>query len=214
MKIFDVLSDIEVEKIKSNLAAANWEDGEKSVLGLNTKKKNRQISSRQEEFKLVQPFLAKILSNEEVRSYTFMRRLIDPRVASYQVSGKYDFHVDVALLANDRTDLSFTVFLNDPNSYEGGQLEIQMEGGDQTFKGTAGQIIIYPSGLMHRVTPVTSGERLVLVGWLNSHVKEEQYRVRLYKFRKLILEVAHSVSEDQVEQLTALYYQMVRDYSA
>ena len=214
MKIFDVLSEIEIEKILASLKTANWEDGEKSVSGRNTKKKNRQISSRQEEFKLVQPFLAKTLNNEDVRSYTYMRRLIDPRLASYQVAGKYDYHVDVALLANDRTDLSFTLFLSDPNTYEGGHLEIQMEGGDKTFKGKAGQVVIYPSGLMHRVSPVTSGERVVLVGWINSHVKEEQHRLRLYKFRKLILDLAPSVSDDKLEELTALYYQMVRDYSA
>ena len=89
-----------------------------------------------------------------------------------------------------------------------------MEGGDKTFKGKAGQVVIYPSGLMHRVSPVTSGERVVLVGWINSHVKEEQHRLRLYKFRKLILDLAPSVSDDKLEELTALYYQMVRDYSA
>ena len=82
MKIFDVLSENEIEKILASLETANWEDGEKSVSGRNTKKKNRQISSRQEEFKLIQPFLAKTLNNEDVRSYTYMRRLIDPRLAS------------------------------------------------------------------------------------------------------------------------------------
>ena len=90
--------------------------------------------------------------------------MIAPRFASYREGGHYDWHVDVALMSRIRTDLSFTICLSDKDSYEGGQLEIEMPNGSKTkFKGEKGVCIIYPSGLLHKVHRVTSGERRVIV---------------------------------------------------
>ena len=75
-----------------------------------------------------------------------------------------------------RSDLSFTLFLSDPHSYEGGELSLELPGGVQKLKPIAGDMVLYPSTLIHQVEPVTDGERLVAVGWIQSEIRNPEHR--------------------------------------
>ena len=102
-----------------------------------------------------------------------------PRIfANYYAGGhKYDWHVDSALMNGKRTDFSFTISLKDPDTYEGGTLEMRMEDGDiKSFRLPEGHMVIYPTGQLHRVTEVTSGFRLSVVGWMESAFRDEEDR--------------------------------------
>ena len=101
-----------------------------------------------------------------VRSYALPSRISPPLISSYAGGENYGLHVDEAIMGNAdkalRTDLSVTVFLVGPDSYEGGELEAQMA----SAKFSAGDAAIYPSTTLHCVRPVTSGERVVAVTWI------------------------------------------------
>nr|WP_223287248.1 Fe2+-dependent dioxygenase [Halomonas elongata] len=79
-----------------------------------------------------------------------------------------------------RTDLSFTLFLEEPEHYEGGELLIDNTAGEQTYKLPAGALVLYPSSTLHRVEPVTEGRRLAAVGWVQSQVRDPQQREILF----------------------------------
>jgi PKHD-type hydroxylase len=92
----------------------------------------------------------------------------------------YGRHVDNAFMANGRADLSFTVFLSDPATYNGGSLLLEGLDGEREVRLAAGHALIYPSTLLHRVAPVTGGERLVAVGWIQSRVRDAERREILF----------------------------------
>ena len=92
----------------------------------------------------------------------------------------YGMHVDNAYMRTGRTDLSFTIFLSDPESYKGGSLIIQTIQKSEKIKLPAGHILIYPSTSLHAVEKVTHGERLVSIGWIQSHIKSSEDRTILF----------------------------------
>lgn len=102
----------------------------------------------------------------------------------YESGMEYGAHVDDALMgrgqARMRSDISFTVFLSDPADYDGGELVIENTGAAQSYKLPAGSMICYPSTTLHRVAPVTRGERLVAVSWVQSHVRSPNHREILF----------------------------------
>ena len=93
---------------------------------------------------------------------------------------KYGRHIDNAYMSSGRADLSFTIFLNRKDEYKGGELSIESLNLDEKFKLNAGEIIIYPSTYLHSVEEVTDGERLVLIGWIESYVKSIEEREYLF----------------------------------
>ncbi len=93
----------------------------------------------------------------------------------------YGRHVDNAFMAGSRSDLSFTLFLCEPESYRGGALILEFPHGEERFRLPAGHGIVYPSTLLHRVEPVSEGERLVCVGWIQSRIRSGEQRELLFE---------------------------------
>jgi PKHD-type hydroxylase len=123
-------------------------------------------------------------------------------VSRYRTGQTYGLHVDDALMAGARTDLSFTLFLSDPASYNGGALVISDRVEDRAFKLSAGELILYPSDTLHRVEPVTHGERLAVVGWVTSWVRDQNQREILFDLDAAIAtEVAGANDPEQVLRL-------------
>lgn len=107
--------------------------------------------------------------------------------------GGYGFHIDNSFMGVGsqrlRTDLSFTLFLNDPSDYDGGELVIEEAGVIHRVKGVAGDVVIYPSNTLHCVDTVTRGERLVCVGWVESIVRDGDQRNILFDLTNLKAEL-------------------------
>tara|TARA_R110000868_G_scaffold42990_1_gene145157 strand:- start:140 stop:598 length:459 start_codon:yes stop_codon:yes gene_type:complete len=103
--------------------------------------------------------------------------------------GNYGLHVDNATMGpvetRIRTDLSFTLFLSDPEDYDGGELLLETSSGEYRAKPPAGDLVLYPSGALHRVTPVTRGTRLACVGWIQSEVRRADQREILFDLENL-----------------------------
>jgi PKHD-type hydroxylase len=92
----------------------------------------------------------------------------------------YGRHVDNAFMGGGRADVSFTLFLQDPTAYSGGGLMLESAAGEEEVRLAAGSAIVYPSTLLHRVAPVTGGERFVAVGWIQSRVRDAEQRELLF----------------------------------
>ena len=120
-------------------------------------------------------------SNPLVKSFSLVRKVHSLLVSRSSVGDSYGWHVDNPFSGHGRRDLSFTCFLSDEGTYEGGSLMIQT-GGDETkeFRLPPGQIVLYPSSSLHCVTPVVSGVRYVCVGWIESYVKAPDDRSMLF----------------------------------
>jgi PKHD-type hydroxylase len=131
----------------------------------------------------------RILAHPVVSVAARPRTLSRLLVSRTDVGGGYGDHVDNALMGPEgarlRSDLSFTLFLSEPETYEGGGLTIEDALEDRTVRLNAGDMILYPSGAPHRVEPVTQGTRLVCVGWIQSHVRDAAAREVLWDLERV-----------------------------
>lgn len=180
--IKDVLTADDIAKVTDRLNALNFVDGT-TTAGWHAKlvKNNLQADRKQIDY---QP-LNKAVTEAIMRHPTFRMaarpRHITPLLFSrYRDGMEYGTHVDDPIMQGLRSDISFTLFLADPASYEGGELVMESSGGEQAYKPAAGEMIIYPSTTLHRVTPVTKGERVAAVGWCQSYIREAAHREILY----------------------------------
>jgi PKHD-type hydroxylase len=108
------------------------------------------------------------------------KAIIGPLFSRYQPGHAYGPHVDDALLGGVRSDVSFTLFLSPPDSYDGGELIIDTPAGEEAFKLGAGSVVTYPATALHRVAPVTRGERLAGAGWVRSYIRDAGQRELLF----------------------------------
>lgn len=115
----------------------------------------------------------------------------------YDAGMRYDTHYDDAYIAGIRTDLSFTLFLSEPDSYTGGELELQSPTGSQALKLPAGSAIVYPSSQLHAVLPVERGTRIAIVGWVQSRIKSTEQRQLIFELTNSIQSLANSATSPE-----------------
>ncbi|GHD51519.1 PKHD-type hydroxylase YbiX [Thalassobaculum fulvum] len=176
-----LLSKDQVQTIAKRLFGAQFVDGSMSGGPLGESiKKNTQVSPQSPEYReLSQLVLGVLRQNDQVAITALPRRILSPIFASYVEGNRYGEHVDAALMGpypGMRTDLSITIFLNDPGAYEGGELVMQTPFGEQVYKRPSGDAVLYPTHYVHRVNPVTRGRRLAIVTWMESMVRDPAKR--------------------------------------
>lgn len=119
-------------------------------------------------------------------AYALPKSVFRILASRYRPGMEYGLHVDDAIMSGHRADLSFTLFLSDPASYEGGELIVEGTEGQTAVKLEPGQAVLYPTGALHRVAPVTAGERLAVVGWIQSLVRRADQREILFDLDQTI----------------------------
>ena len=162
---------------------AEWQDGSITA-GRYTKdaKNNFQLKRDTQLFRrLESQIVDAMLDHPLVRSAALPLKIHSVLFSRTERGQGYGQHVDNPFMTGGRTDLSFTVFLSDPDTYDGGELKIQYPSYSEVYKLEAGCAIVYPSSLLHEVLPVTSGQRLAAVGWLQSAVREASQRELLFE---------------------------------
>ncbi|MGB3626369.1 MAG: Fe2+-dependent dioxygenase [Henriciella sp.] len=186
LTIPDILTAEDVERVRQKAGSLDWRDG-RSTAGRSARsvKENLQADMKSELGQGLHEFLLNaISSNLAVKSIARPKRFSRLLLSRTQDGGHYGHHVDNALMTADsrkmRTDLSFTLFLSDPDIYEGGELSLVTAAGDFAAKPKAGSLILYPSGSIHEVKPVTSGVRLACVGWIESRIQRADEREILF----------------------------------
>jgi PKHD-type hydroxylase len=207
MKIFNIFSPEEAGKIYASLAGQSFADGKETAHGAaKDKKQNMQLSTSNKVMKGVSDLIQqKFVSNIQLRAYTYPQEFVGIRANSYDVGEHYDWHVDMGVMGMTRTDMSFTIFLTPKEVYEGGVLEMDFGTHKAKVKGSPGQVVIYSTGVLHRVTPVTQGRRLCVIGWIKSNVPSVEDREALFT---LASEIGRIKSEHKLETSDKLSYVM------
>ena len=187
-RIIPVLTDAEVEQCRKIAAATPFVDG-RITNPHNTAKQNEQLhepSAFQQSSDVLRQALAR---SPEFRDFAFPVALAPPLLTRYKPGMKYGAHADAAFIqlpgATIRSDLSCTIFLNDPASYDGGELQVGLGDAKLSFKLKPGEAILYPSDSFHQVDAVTRGERLVAITFIQSRIQDPFKRNLLYELNEV-----------------------------
>jgi PKHD-type hydroxylase len=215
--IRQVLSPRQLEQVRSVLKDGHYVDGR-----LSAGKKARQVKNNEElragtgrMEKLNKLVMGSLVQHPEFQAATMPCRIATPYYARYTEGMGYGDHVDDPVMGPPggqyRSDVSTTVFLNEPDQYAGGELVIGTAFGEQSIKLPAGDVVVYPSSSLHRVAQVTSGERLVAVTWAQSMLRDPRQRellFQLYRAREQLLESRPEAPE--TTQVDHVYVNLMR----
>lgn len=221
LHIPQVLTPQEVAEFRRKLDAADWTDGRETVGSQGAKvKRNEQLPDTSPLKDELGRALLKALSQSPLFvAGTLPLKILPPRFNRYAGGGEYGFHIDGAVMAMAngeqlRSDVSCTVFLNDPAEYDGGRLIVSDTYGEHAVAHPAGDAVIYPSSSLHRVEPVTRGTRIGSFFWIQSLVREDQQRRILFELDTSIQKLTiDGGDEAAVLQLTGVYHNLLRQWS-
>ena len=159
-----------------------WEDGKKTAGSFAAINKNNLQLNKESDLskKFSKLITTKIINDTLIKSFVLPKYVHGNMFTKSSKGMKYGRHLDNAFMSSGRADLSFTVFLNNKEEYEGGELIIENINSEHKFKLNAGEIIIYPTSYLHEVTEIKKGERHVFVGWIESYVKSIEEREYLF----------------------------------
>lgn len=221
--IHQVFTEAECTEIRQQLEQGTWIDGALTAGSLAVRvKQNLQLDDQNKRAqKLSEKVATRLLQTPEFVSIALPNKFYPPKFNLYQNGGHYGAHVDNAILNNPytgekiRADLSATLFLNAPESYQGGELQIDTGMGVQEIKLNAGDMILYDSGALHQVLPVTSGQRIASFMWIQSLIQDSKARTMLHQLDNNIQSLRKQLPEDneQIHQLTELYHNLLRHWA-
>lgn len=192
LTIGSVLEPEDVARVRDTLARVRFRDGRETAGSQARKvKANRQADAEDPAVPPLRDFVRDAMErNELFRLYARPARWSHILFSRYGQGHAYGLHTDDASMTcadggRLRTDLSFTLFLSEPDSYEGGALILDGNDGERAVKLPAGAMVLYSTGLLHRVEPVASGERLAAVGWIQSQVRRQDEREILFDLARV-----------------------------
>ncbi len=215
-----VLNKEDISVIQDLMATANFHQGTASAgsEAIRVKNNHEMFISEAETQRLNNLVMGKLVQNPTYIAAAFAKRIAAPFYAKYTKGMHYGNHIDDPVMgpANQRyrTDVSITIFLNDPDAYDGGELIISTAFGEQRVKLNAGDVVMYPSSSTHQVAEVTSGERLVAVTWLQSTIRDPARREILYNLSQARETMIKTVPESaELEQVSNSYVNLLRMWS-
>ncbi len=218
-----VLDKQEVHAARERLDAAAWQDGAASAGSLaRSQKFNHQIAENDPAgIAIGEDILRKLGANPLFISAALPNKIYPPRFNRYVDGGSYGAHVDSAIMraprggVTVRSDLSATLFLAEPDEYDGGELEIDGVFGLQSIKLEAGDLILYPSSSLHRVTPVTRGVRIASFFWIESLVGDDAERTLLFDLDQSIQGMTPLApqGDKNLLNLTGVYHNLLRRWA-
>tara|TARA_R110000764_G_scaffold239128_2_gene337589 strand:- start:177 stop:854 length:678 start_codon:yes stop_codon:yes gene_type:complete len=221
LQIPAVFSPGEVATLRSRLDAGPWADGNvTSGHQSATAKRNHQLPEGSPEAREVGAVIQQALqANPMFVSAALPHTIFPPLFNRYEGGEQFGLHVDNAIRQRGdtriRSDLSATLFLSDPADYDGGELIVEEMYGPQSVKLPAGDLVLYPSRSLHRVTPVTRGSRVACFFWLQSLVRDDADREALFRMDVAIqrINVDRGPRDDAVLELTAVYHNLLRRWA-
>ncbi len=187
LAVENILTKAEVAAIRAAADAMSFDDGRKTAGAIARAVKANDQAAPSDDLDAIRAKVTAALYAHPVFASAARPRALTPQILSrYRQGQTYGMHVDDALMSGLRTDLSYTLFLSDPESYDGGALIVADTVEERAFKLKAGDLILYPSTTLHRVEPVESGTRLAVVGWVQSWVKAADEREMLFDLDRAI----------------------------
>lgn len=216
-----LLNPAQIEKIHQVIADSEFVDGRLTAgFAAGRVKNNLEMRATPERMKLlIRIVMSSLAHSDAFRFGVLPHRVADPIFARYEQGMTYGDHVDDPVMGSSgprfRTDVSMTIFLNAPNTYDGGELVIRTSFGEKPVKLPAGSAVIYPSSSVHHVAPVTRGERLVVLTWIQSYVRDAARRELLYELNiareKLLKEAPQEETTGYVDKSYANLLRMWAD---
>jgi PKHD-type hydroxylase len=216
----EVLSKIEVAEFRAIMDAAAWEDG-RSTAGAQSAmvKKNEQLPPNSEPSrKLGERVIKALTASPLFVSAAIPRQIFPPLFNRYGVGHHFGVHVDNAVRGDllsgmrIRTDLSVTLFLSEPDEYQGGELMIEDHYGSHRVKLPAGHLVLYPASSLHTVTAVTDGVRVASFFWLQSMIRDDHARSLIFDLDTAIRTLVGRIgrNDPEVLRLSAVYHNLIR----
>jgi PKHD-type hydroxylase len=216
----EVLSKIEVAEFRAIMDAAAWEDG-RSTAGAQSAmvKKNEQLPPNSETSrKLGERVIKALTASPLFVSAAIPRQIFPPLFNRYGVGHHFGVHVDNAVRGDllsgmrIRTDLSVTLFLSEPDEYQGGELMIEDHYGSHRVKLPAGHLVLYPASSLHTVTAVTDGVRVASFFWLQSMIRDDHARSLIFDLDTAIQALVGRIgrNDPEVLRLSAVYHNLIR----
>jgi PKHD-type hydroxylase len=216
----DILSKAEVAEFRVAMDAAAWEDG-RATAGVKSAmvKKNEQLSPNSEiAQRLGESVIRALVANSLFVSAAIPKQIFPPLFNRYGVGQHFGVHVDNAVRGDHltgtriRTDLSVTLFLSEPDEYDGGELIVEDYYGSHRVKLPAGHLVLYPASSLHTVTPVTRGLRVASFFWLQSMIRDGHARSLIFDLDTAIQGLVGRLGRDDPElvRLTGIYHNLIR----
>lgn len=189
LKIRNLLSDADIARLRSLAEELNFVDGRVSNPA-NQAKRNLQADAGDPKYaESVQIVSSAFARSREFGDFAMPKRVAPPLLCRYEPGMKYGAHADSAIIqvgaTRIRSDLSCTVFIADPATYDGGELSIVAGNQVISFKGEPGEAIVYPSTMLHEVVPVRAGRRLVSITFIESLVADQHRRTQIYELNEV-----------------------------
>jgi PKHD-type hydroxylase len=218
--IRQALDTASVTQIRRSIEQGKWQDG-KATAGTQSATAKHNLQLAQDDalsIALAERVLKTLSANAQFFTAALPRRVYPPLFNRYAgAHNAFGDHIDNAVRTDPlsarhvRTDLSFTIFLSDPHEYEGGGLVVGQDGPQGGYKLAAGDLILYDSGTIHRVEPITRGERLGCFSWVESMVREPQRRHLLYEMDLSIIRLRAQCGDDPaLVSMTGCYHNLLR----
>jgi len=213
--IENVLTADELAELRAIAARANFIDGRISAPGAPVKN-NRVVGDRAAFDRAAQLVADALYRSEDFRVFAFPKAMTPPVLTKYGAGMYYGTHTDAAFMPQPtrllRSDLSCTVFLSDPDSYEGGELVARFGNAELRLRAPAGAAILYPSTTLHRVEEVTRGERLVALTFIQSQVADSENRETLYELGEIAAITAEKMDVDTYTRLLHVQQNLLRKW--
>lgn len=224
LAIPDVLDAAQVAEFRTVLDAADWADGRITAGHQSAMAKdNAQLPEASPVAQaLGERILAALSRNSTFFAAALPKRIYPPLFNRYADGQTFGWHVDNAVRYDRsrggvdpvRTDLSATLFLADPDEYDGGELEIEDTYGTQRVKLPAGHMVLYPGTSLHRVLPVTRGARIASFFWMQSMVRDDTQRRMLFELDVSIRQLTAELRDhDALVRLTGVYHNLLRQWA-
>nr|WP_218585731.1 Fe2+-dependent dioxygenase [Pseudomonas sp. AN3A02] len=217
-----LLSAEEVEVAVATLLDQPWVDGKVTAGKRSARaKNNRQLAEDAPvAIRLGEQILSRLSDNALFMSAALPKKIYPPLFNRYSGGEAFDWHIDNAIRGlkgvreRVRTDISATLFLADPASYDGGELVIRDTFGEHAVKLPAGHLLIYPGSSLHKINPVTRGERIASFFWIESLVREDSQRQLLLDMDVAIQRLTAQHADDHaLLQLSGAYHNLLRRWS-
>ena len=215
--ISQVLTRDEAAKVYAGVSSGEFVDGRLSAgdMARNVKRNQEFQRTGNQPTEMDHIVGGALMKNQEFQDFALPKQIAPPIFSRYEPGMEYGAHIDTPIMGRQnpiRADLSLTMFLNDPDTYDGGELTIDTGFGEQQVKLPAGDVVVYPSGSLHRVAPVTRGARYVALSWVQSVVRDGGIREILYDISIATKELGDQ-SEMTSEQRLAMRNRLFKAYS-
>jgi PKHD-type hydroxylase len=218
-----LLEATEVDQLQNLLSKENFVDGRATAVGLGLEEKNNlqfgreinlspAVNTLHPAAQLVENAMT---ANKAFSLFTLAKSWVPPSFSRYDTGMHYADHIDASLMragnTTIRTDFAMTLFLTPPDQYDGGELILRSEFGEEEIKLESGQAVVYTCRLLHRVQPVTRGSRLVCLSWIQSHVADEGLRSVANDLQYLLsVTKPEQAKLEPYRRLTKAYHNLLR----